>query len=738
MNLRLLVMFPADSFSDPMKQELKLNAGSVWALANRKGFLLAQGEKAPTVQMLLKALEEDGIQSPIKVIKDFIKSNPDHLGARAQLLSLLRKYAESRTINLLQISLTNMKESDLKDSESYYHAFSGRMNLDFLPFQDKQLAEMDDLKIWGGYAQELDYLFRTGEWRLIFSINRREAIPAETCSPLMKSLYMRLLPQVEQALRERPSSPLSDGHWVTYAWMRSITGAKGSIKSLLDSMAPSPIKKTDWPPEEVFDIFGQEAKEQGNWGSYADLLWNRLDDVIHSQSTAPFRADYSTPIDPRRALVPLMDFIDPLLESLIRVSRIGDAEKAIMSLARFRNFSNLPKHSASIAEKCGRADLAVRWADLQVQPRPREAALEDLEALIYGATKYRPSLFYCNGISGDRFGIDTSSILDFATGLDGWELSVTFLDKEMSDLIMKRENWYGEETRWTLIGNDQKILASDTGAVTKEALIDALNEGRVEKAADKLRRFIREHPDHIEAKEELAQWLKKSAYLKTSEIFKDSQNAGKTTLAPDEDYMIWNEYATLFRQLANYYSGNVPSIGTYIDLFQNDEAKRRSPLMAALAKDVLPTFASNISRLPAESSFWTMWASWSDPQSSSQFNGLMEMVKLHPFENLDGILPFRFLGSLGERYRTNNNWQGIVNIFGDFLQDQQSSAGTPGYSFQRRYLYRIDSILLLEAYMNLNQESKTKELLELWKQSPNWKRDEADVKKLFEKYGRVL
>ena len=756
MNLVLWVLDANDSDADSVRRELKLKPGSTWALANRKGFLLAEGVKAPNAQTLAKVLEENGIRNPIKVMKDFIRSNPDHLNARAQLLSSLRRAAILRTIDILQLyrendNADNSSRTDQNNMpEHLYRFMSRRLNINLLPLQDAQLEEQDDLKIWGEYAKEIEYLFRTGEWRLAFSIRRDDA-PAEACSLIMKALYRSLLPQVEQALLERPSV---EWQWVTYAWMRSIVGAKDPIKSVLDSMAPSPSKKDDWPPEVVFDLFGQEAKEHGRWGDYADLLWSRLDEVIFNLSQDFINAAMDRergivgPID--QGPVYRRDFIDPLLESLIRVSRIEDAEKVIVSVARFPNSRNLPKTAAIIAEKCGRADLAARWANLEVPPRPNGKTLEDLEAFIYRGTKYRPGLFLINGnINGRIPGItilaspDIDSIVGSATGLEGWEIDVTILDRDMSALMLKRENWYGQEFRWALINSDRKILASSTDHPTKETLVDALVAARIKSEPDKLKQFVREHPDHLEAKEELAHWLKKDAILKTTKIFRESQDTEKTTLTSDEDYMIWNEYATIFKQVANYYSNNPPNIVTYMEAVQNDEALRRSPIMAALAKELLPIFALGISKMPTNNGFWTMWASLSDAKSSSQFTNLMETIKMPSYSPRDvrSYLPPdppTSLEILTERYRLNGNWQGIVNIFGDFLEDQQLMADTPDYTFPRMYRVVINSTLLLEAYMNLEMEGKVNELLKVWRQSSTWKRDEIIVKKLFQKYGRTL
>jgi hypothetical protein len=243
MNLRFQLLDPASKSARTAQQELRANIGSKWALADKKGFLMAQGDKAPTAEALIAALESAGIRSPIKVLREFLRKHPDHLGARQRLLTQLRKLAETRTMGVLQIEAKTTRElAQQNDPESRYRMFSRRVNLvDTSAFKDKRLEAKDDIVIWGPYAHEMDTLFRSEDWRqcLLGLSSSRGALllPVEICSPLMRQLYGRILPQIKIALHERPNNI---SLWNMYAWMRHIAGDKEPFQHMIASMQPSP------------------------------------------------------------------------------------------------------------------------------------------------------------------------------------------------------------------------------------------------------------------------------------------------------------------------------------------------------------------------------------------------------------------------------------------------------------------------------------------------------------------
>jgi hypothetical protein len=83
-----------------------LSRDSKWALTAdvfNSTRILAQGIKPPSVTDIQNALEQAGVKSPIRALRDFLKIHPGHLEARVQLLSHLRSIAEEQTRSALQL-----------------------------------------------------------------------------------------------------------------------------------------------------------------------------------------------------------------------------------------------------------------------------------------------------------------------------------------------------------------------------------------------------------------------------------------------------------------------------------------------------------------------------------------------------------------------------------------------------------------------------------------------------------
>jgi hypothetical protein len=737
-NLRFQVLEPASQSAAALRRELRLNAESAWVLADLRGNCLIQGEKLPNIEEISQALQKAGIKSPIKVLREFLKKRPDHLGARTQLLSHLRRVAEARTVKLLRLDLKTTRELQQQDSyENYYRLNTRRASIDTSDIKGKKLDDKDDLEIWGAYAQEIDNLFSTGDWRLCDLFDRNQQIPADGCSRLMKIVYKRRLPQVYQALCERPSNPTL---WRAYGWMRSIARDK-PIRLALTAMRPSPTKEADWPPEEVYAFFAEEAIEQNRWENLADLLWEKRHKILYIlREPHLFWGSLSNLTIDQRNIVTYnynmqkRDYIDPLLESLIMTGRVDEAEFIITYLAKLPHFTDIIKHAIDLAVKRDRPDLSTKWSALRVEPKT-DFDIDDLKALLYIYSNSNPCVLLIN------YKEKLSIFEEFPKlGLvSEWKLYYTTLSGDLSELIIKRENWDANETRWALINPDTKVITSQAGLPTSSAITAALEESGIEKTTNALRKFIREYPNHFEAKAELLSLLSDLALEETKQKISEIKTDGtKPGLSASDDLLIWSEYVSLLRQYLQFCVNNSQFIHSN-DLFikilsQIDEIIKYSPMTLALTKEILPDASLNVLRCPTSYEFWYLWTALSDPMSNEQFFNLMSDITPSPLDDSHSVPPNAIKSDLLDRYKSCGNWQGIVNVFGHFMGALTGESGADIYIF----FSGMDTMLLLEAYLNLNQEEKIKEMLDVWKPSSNWGYIEIQVKELFKKYGRTF
>jgi hypothetical protein len=78
-------------------KEVGLGPDTKWVLTDGMGRLVMQGIDLPEPIELIKVMEDAGIKSPIRLLRDFIRQHPGHLDAHLNLLKLTLGAAEART-----------------------------------------------------------------------------------------------------------------------------------------------------------------------------------------------------------------------------------------------------------------------------------------------------------------------------------------------------------------------------------------------------------------------------------------------------------------------------------------------------------------------------------------------------------------------------------------------------------------------------------------------------------------
>ena len=302
-----------------------------WALLSPKGILLASGTGLPAASNLAKALEAAGIRSPIKALRAFLRNHPDHLEARSDLLRILRKGAQARTLSL-------QERRAAKDTG--------------LP-PGKRLGPTEDLEIWGAYAQELDRAFQDGSWRgMELGLEATGDLPLEASSPTVQSVCLRHTPKVEQALSILPGSP---SLWQVWLRMTAISGARRSRALIQGLTVPPPELRMEWPPKGVVAALVQDARKSGEWWLVRDMLqpfWEEWKERMKGTKPRGLGADWA-------------GSLGPLLESMLRTQAEGEACELAASLAASPETRPLLGKAVALATACRRQDLAQRWLALR-------------------------------------------------------------------------------------------------------------------------------------------------------------------------------------------------------------------------------------------------------------------------------------------------------------------------------------------------------------------------------------
>ena len=723
-------------------RDLGLMPSSRWALAvisnDGRWRSLLQGSDLPAAEALRNVLDEAGIRSPTRVLRDFLRQHPDHLDARMELLGRLREIAETRTLQVLQLDNATPAEVGLTALRSRH---AQTVSIDISPFEGKKLAPEQDIIIWGPYAQELQTLFASGDWRLVPLPRVQEQIPVEAASPTMAGFYRRQLPLIETYLEEHPSN---SNLWNFYGWITSVV-AQSSTRALLDRLTPPPWPRMDWPIPQALGLMIVEERAKSNWGFIADTLWQRWQSeglLFNDALRFWFAPQYEQQGWAEVLDVRWQEEIEPLLESLIRTNRPGDAETAIQDTAKFPRYRDFQRRAAELALSLDRNDLQAKWTALQIPEKPDEPDMDDLEVQL----RLRRNIPFIVFINGESLREQINASIDTVLGqprLIDWNLGRDFLNPALSNLMCKREGWQEDETHWALFDPNSKMLSYGSGLPTEDDLYRALDMSGMEIPAVVLRRFVRERPSHIEGKDQLLRELKRVAEQKTKNAL--GEDAGKDTgrmLSYEEDQAIWGEYAALFRQMLPYFLEQSRPQWAWVRSPADSDLFIHSPSIINLAHNMLPRVEASLRRQPSDAFLWGAWSALSGLVEHRHFKDLLAVLFLSPVTSLRTgwelleIPPRQSRELLLGRYKARANWQGIVDI-----QEWRWESAWDNWRQESarlaRWFWTDDIMPLLEAYLHLEKTREANELVKIWAQSPDWGQIKQSAVDLAEKCGRA-
>jgi hypothetical protein len=300
-----------------------------------------------------------------------------------------------------------------------------------------------------------------------------------------------------------------------------------------------------------------------------------------------------------------------------------------------------------------------------------------------------------------------------------WPLEMEDLNPRLSELLFTREGWPKDGAHWALMDTNRAMLAHGSGAPTAEDILQALELAGKEPPVKRLRRFVSEHPRHVEAKESLLGELGRMARRRTMDMNDSRRSPGEkpsmeNTLTEEEDWAIWGEYATLYGQVLPllmecaqpYGPGAVVS---YLSI-------RSSKALNGVAHALLPQVEAHMRRRPMDGYLWDKWILLSDAGGQSRFKGLKSSTTLSP---LDDPLDFPPEGPrlvLSIRYMIKGNWQEMVDLHEWRWEAVKGgiASGAMGETVD------TSGHFLLNAYLNLGKDHEAEAIVEILRQTPAW------------------
>jgi hypothetical protein len=317
----LNVIFLGQELSGVMNGRNGLPDGEAnWLLVNSDGRAIGSGQGQPTQGALAQALAQSVAPTRADILRRFVLEHPSHYGGMLSLLNELKNIANRKTMEKLG-------EGAGKDKALL-------------------LSGDDDEAIWGEYARMFPQVLAFFMERFDVDINWSTSSALFVHSPKMKALGRSMLPQVEAALKMRPSSFYLWGQW----FCLSALEPSAKFGPFRESLAISPLNTPlDCPPD--MWLLRLELTSVNNWQMLADVLSWRLEvqrPAYEMDPAAMNRAEWNTECA-------------PLLEAYLRLGSDNEANDLVNLWSASPNWGQIKPSIVNLAKGRSKGDLAERW-----------------------------------------------------------------------------------------------------------------------------------------------------------------------------------------------------------------------------------------------------------------------------------------------------------------------------------------------------------------------------------------
>jgi pentatricopeptide repeat protein len=335
-----------EAFERWIRQKYGLANSARWAALGMYNKLIVAGTQAPSTKEFDEMLMQKGVKTPQRMLRDFLRENPGHIDAMTDLLTEVRRRA-------LHIMPPNPTE-DL-DTEK-------------------------DLLTWAVMAAETDKVF-SGDWLGIdIMFFRPDKVQPERYSKLMRNVFKKHIPKVEQAIA---LNPMNDTLWNIWAWMAQCNPDykwNPFINSIEPGIYPYQSSFRAFPEPSVCTWLVEESKARKDWNTIIKLgrVATRFrGNILSGYQTRTEWTPNSVESFGRRETIkdyPARAYAT-YLEALLRVGRIDEANNLYDEM--IRREGKIDRYSTTITVN-GKPEKHKAENALIVASAARAAGMEDI------------------------------------------------------------------------------------------------------------------------------------------------------------------------------------------------------------------------------------------------------------------------------------------------------------------------------------------------------------------------
>jgi len=284
-----------------------------------------------------------------------------------------------------------------------------------------------------------------------------------------------------------------------------------------------------------------------------------------------------------------------------------------------------------------------------------------------------------------------------------------------SEDFMAFERWLIQRyatggARWIVLDIENKLITSGIQTPGAEEFERILDQRGLQTPLQKVRAFLRENPDHIDAKTDLLKEVRRRALRQTPPDVSEDLDAEK-------DLRTWGVLAA---ETNNVFGGSW--LGVDLDFFRPDQEppERFSKLMKAAFRRHIANVESALREQPTNRTLWNIWAWMARSLADYKWNTFvdsLESIKFGAYSPVvDGLLcpSAEVCVWLVEDSRTKGDWDSVIKFAevagrfigyfqqskntwmpGDGQRGQYAMAGFKDYPIKPLYMPHLEALLRL-------------------------------------------
>ena len=625
-----------DDFERWFRQHYGLSNSARWGALDMKNNLIVSGIQTPETKEFDQMLERQGIKTPARQLRDFLRENPDHIDAMTDLLNEVRR----RALHVMPSS-----SSEDLDTET-------------------------DLRTWAVLANETDKAF-SGSWVGIdINFFRLDQEQPERHSKLMRDVFRKHISKVEMTVREQP---LNGTLWNIWAWMAR-SSPEYNWKLFVSTIEPVRFPYSNishyLPPPEVCAWLVEESKNKSDWETvikYAVIARQfsghsagrtRVEWVPGGAYSA-FASDTNHIKD-----YPAKSAYAPHLEALLKLGRVDEANDVYDEMIRIEGKED---HYAKMVVIDGKSERYKANNALIAADAARSAGMEDV-AIVWEQgeliSKHPWQYFTPMYVSGfPLFFINADGQSDYYKKFYNLVSGLSAVFRIYAGSSQKEDfeslGWKKEDgDRWAIIGSDLRVIEQGEGMPDATALESILYRNNLRDEIGSRRAYMSEYGAQPGLELDLALIMIGQTDRNLDAAEKNQTGSPMSAEGGDDPFA---EAARTMSRLVNDRHDLMMNLTSFYYSSSNQITKSQS--MYAIAGRLLPHLETLLARKPSSGVLWNQWLFWRGIQGANRsIDLLIEEIKSSPVSQPGTVPPASVFNTYYDECRREGKWDKVIKL----------------------------------------------------------------------------